>query len=342
MYGRDDMVFAGRKTNADNWPLYGQLGRETIREGGFAICAHGGYSQAIHADFVQKRVNAVELLQFGVYRGIGLTGWYDILNIGYRFPCVGASDYPACRKLGDCQTFVRLDGHESVAEWLKAASEGRSFVTNGPMLLLEVEGKGPGEIIRLNGTGPHRVRISVRVISHVPRRCRSCKSSPAARSSLRRRFRQTHRRPVDRDRADDRAGQSSWIAARGREGGSLGRAGRRSHTNPVYVDIGEKCLQPRLTRSTGFSTRRANGDPSEASFAEKARVLDDFQKSRDILLRIRQARRGAAGGVPDDWIEDNRSTAAIDPSRRSHREEELKRFLEPLPALLGGCRHQNI
>ena len=71
-----------------------------------------GYSQAIYADFVQKQCSAVELLQFGVYRGIELAGWYDILNIGYRFPCVGASDYPACRKLGDCQTYVWLDGPE--------------------------------------------------------------------------------------------------------------------------------------------------------------------------------------------------------------------------------------
>ena len=167
LYGREDLVLAGRKSNADNWPLYGQLGRETMRRGGFAVYAHGGYSQAIYSDFVQKRVSAVELLQFGVYRGIELAGWYDILNIGYRFPCVGASDYPACRKLGDCQTFVRLEGQEGFAAWLEGAAEGRSFVTNGPLLLLEVDGKGPGGIVRLNGTGTQRVRISVRVICHV-------------------------------------------------------------------------------------------------------------------------------------------------------------------------------
>ena len=106
LYWRDDLVLEGQKVNANNWPLYGRLGRETRRQGGFAIYAHGGYAQAIYADFVQKNVDAVELLQFGVYRGIELADWYHILNIGYRFPCVGASDYPACRKLGDCQTYV--------------------------------------------------------------------------------------------------------------------------------------------------------------------------------------------------------------------------------------------
>ena len=132
-----------------------------------AIYAHGGYSQAIYADFAQKHASAVELLQFGVYRGIQLTGWYDILNIGYRLPCVGASDYPACRKLGDCQSFVWLNEQGNFAEWLKGAAEGRSFVTNGPLLLLEVDGSRPGGIIRLSGTGPHRVRVDARVKSHV-------------------------------------------------------------------------------------------------------------------------------------------------------------------------------
>ena len=66
-------------------------------------------------------------------------------------------------------------------------------------------------------------------------------------------------------------------------------------------------------------------------FAEKARVLDDFQKSRDILLRIRNAGGLPAAGIPDDWIEDV-TAAAIDPSQRTHTEEELTRFLQPLSA----------
>ena len=48
----------------------------------------------------------VELLQFGIYRGIGLEGWYHVLNAGFRFPVIAACDYPACRKLGDCRTYV--------------------------------------------------------------------------------------------------------------------------------------------------------------------------------------------------------------------------------------------
>jgi len=164
LYWRDALVLNGQKTDADNWPLYGQLGRETKRGGGYAVYAHGGYAQAIYSDFVQQNIDAVELLQFGIYRGIELAGWYQILNVGYRFPCTGASDYPACRKLGDCLTYVYSKGQPDLAGWLKGMAEGRSFVTTGPLLLLEVDGESPGNTIHKTGTGPHRLQVRIRTL----------------------------------------------------------------------------------------------------------------------------------------------------------------------------------
>jgi putative membrane-bound dehydrogenase-like protein len=333
LYWQDDLVLKGQKTHADNWPLYGDLSRDAMRLGGFAIYAHGGYSQAIHADFVQKNVSAVELLQFGVYRGIEQSGWYDILNIGYRFPCVGASDYPACRKLGDCQTYVSLVGQIGISGWLKAAALGRSFVTTGPLLLLEVDGERPGGIIRLNGTGPHRVRVKVRVRSHVAP-VQAVQVIAAGKVV----FAQTVPpedqlgRWIELDRMIDLE-SSTWIAARAFGVTASGAPDAEAHTNPVYVDIGEKAPYNRdsLDRLIG----RLDGQMAahrKRSFSEKARVLDYFQKSRDVLLRIRQAGGLPAGGVPDAWIENGPATSGIDPSRRSHQDEELQRFLEPLPA----------
>ena len=67
------------------------------------------------------------------------------------------------------------------------------------------------------------------------------------------------------------------------------------------------------------------------TFAQKAGVLDYFQKSRDILLRIRRDGGLPADGVPDAWIED--SAATVDASRRTIADPVLEKFLEPLPAL---------
>ena len=387
LYGRDDLVLKGQKVNANNWPLYGLLARETRRNGGFAIHAHGGYAQSIYADFVQKNIDAVELLQFGVYRGIELADWYHILNIGYRFPCVGASDYPACRKLGDCQTYVdmydnivspRLNGgqggrnqpeppgsqasrqatkadprrsalsqrgdlapptanhgaanHDAFHAWFKAASQGRSFVTNGPLLLFDVDEERPGGIIRKSKTDSHRVMVRLRATCEVSsiqtvqlivngEVVQETKVPPGQ-------GRGTWilvEKPLDLDR-------SSWIAARVFSNAPSGAPDAEAHTNPVYVYLANKApynrdsldhLVGRIDQQIAIHRKR--------SFTEKARVLDYFQKSRDILLRIRHDGGLPADGVPDAWIEDASTT--VDASRRTIADPVLQQFLDPLPAL---------
>ncbi len=332
-YWHDDLVLPGRKANADNWPLFGQLSGETMRRSGYAIYAHGGYAQAIYADFAQKNVSAVELLQFGVYRGIELAGWYDMLNIGYRFPCVGASDYPACRKLGDCQTYVWMDGQGSFAAWLRGIADGRSFVTTGPLLLLEVDGTRPGGVIRPGGSGPHAVKVSVRAICHVaPVQVVQIIAGGAivAEHAVAPGEAQGHWINLERT---IELRESSWVAARVFGMTRSGAPDAEAHTNPVYVDVGEKAPYNRdaLDRLIGHLDQQM-AIHRKRSFAEKARVLDYFQKSRDILLRIRQTGGLPAGGIPDDWITESSAAAAIDPSRRTHRDEELSQFLRPLPA----------
>ena len=244
------------------------------------------------------------MLQFGVYRGIELAGWYDILNIGYRLPCLGASDYPACRKLGDCQTYVWHDGQPSFAGWLEGAARGQSFVTTGPLVLLNVDGNRPGGIIRLTGSGPHSLKVKLRAISHVApvqtvqliaggKVVAEHNVSPAERQG----------RWIEFERTIE-LNRSSWIAARAMGTAPSAHPDAEAHTNPVYVDIAEKApydresldrVLARLDQQMSIHRKR--------SFAEKARVLDYFQKSRDILLRIRQAGGLPVGGVPDDWID---------------------------------------
>ncbi len=86
LYLRPSLVFPGKRFDADAWPVYGEVARAGQSSGGVAFQAHGGYAQEVYADAALGTVDAVELLQFGIYRGIGLADWYDILNTGYRFP----------------------------------------------------------------------------------------------------------------------------------------------------------------------------------------------------------------------------------------------------------------
>jgi hypothetical protein len=146
LFMRDGMVLPGQSIKSDDWPLYGTVGRETQKLGGYAFHAHGGFAQSIFADFVPGDVNGVELLQFAVYYGIGLDGWYNILNVGYRFPATGACDWPYARALGDSKTRSRPAAARTISRswsaplWRRRGSclGGRDFrscaSTTGPAI----------------------------------------------------------------------------------------------------------------------------------------------------------------------------------------------------------------
>jgi putative membrane-bound dehydrogenase-like protein len=331
LFLRDDIVFPGQSFNADNWPLYGEVGRDTQDQGGYAFYAHGGYAQAIYADFVQGNVNGVELLQFGVYRGIGLVDWYNILNIGYRFPCVGASDYPACRMLGDCRTFVELPEDRSFPAWLKGAAAGRSFVSTAPVLLLDVDGQKPGDIIRCDA-GPVSVTARVRVKSVV---------APVTNVQLIVNGAVVQAMSVAAEEGQHTRvefetpltiTEPSWIAARAYSESPGGAADAEAHTNPVYVYLDGKAPYRResLDAIVGEIDKQIAAH-SKRTFPEQAQVLAYFQRSRDILLAIR-----SAGGLRADADPRQLAQAAakleVDGSREP-TEDELKEFLKPVPPL---------
>ena len=96
---------------------------------------------------------------------------------------------------------------------------------------------------------------------------------------------------------------SSWIAARAFGKAKTGAPDAESHTNPVYLDVDGKASYDRasLDRLVGKIDEQMAKNRAR-TFAEKARLLDYFQKSRDILLKVR-----AAGGLPPSGVPTNGS-----------------------------------
>ncbi len=337
LYLLDDLVLKGQSLNANNWPVYGEVGREALANGGIAIQAHGGYAQEVYSDAALGTVSAVELLQFGVYRGIGLTDWYHMLNTGYRFPCTGASDWPACRFLGDCRTCVYHDTEPTFPDWLRGAAAGRSFVTTGPLLLLEVDGQKPGARLNRNGPGPHAVTARVRV---------RCEVTPVAQVELIVNGQVARRLAVPADRGQGQRielserlelTESAWIAARAWSNTLGGRPDAEAHTNPVYVYLNGRA--PYRAASLDAWVERIDAQivvQRKRTFSEKARVLDYFQRARDVLLTIRQQGGLSADADPAELARNLPGPGAgtglaADASLRLPTEEELKTFLKPVP-----------
>ena len=240
LFMRDQLVLEGTQLDPNRGPAFGTIAAETREQGGYSFHAHGGYSQEIWADLVQGATDGVELLQFGIYRGIGLEGWYHVLGAGFRFPGIAACDYPACRKLGDCRTYVHIDGEANFSDWMEGAARGRSFMTTGPLLLLEVDGHLPGDIISTGDSAPRTVKVRVSVESPTApvtdvqlivggRVVRELKVAP--RLGERQKIEMTDEVVVD---------ESSWIAARAFSKAPTGSPDAEAHTNPVYVYLNGK------------------------------------------------------------------------------------------------------
>jgi putative membrane-bound dehydrogenase-like protein len=324
----DELVFPGESRDANNWPLYGDLAREVRERGGLAVHDHGGYAQEVYADVVQGNVDAIELLQFGVYRGIGLIDWYRMLNCGFRVPIVGACDYPACRKFGDALTYVSVPGPAGIEAWLRGSAAGRGFVTTGPLILFDVDGRGPGETVEAEGNCTVRARARVRsevapvttVQIIVNGRVAQELKVPEGQG---RGTWLTLDQPMTLDR-------SAWVAVRASSLSRLGTPDSEAHTNPVFVTVAGKAPYERA--SLDVLVRRIDDQiiaHKKRTFPEQARVIAYFERSRDILLRIRDAGGAPAKGHPSD-IARNEPTL-LDPGRREHTEEELKAFLRPVP-----------
>jgi hypothetical protein len=288
--GGSRMVDAdGLQTDPNNWPVFGLVADELHSLGGYAFHAHGGYEKEIYADFAQEATDGVELLQFAVYRGIGLEGWYHILNAGFRFPAVGASDYPYCRAFGDCRTYCRLgDIKPTFDTWNRAAAAGKSFVTTGPLLEVTVEGKHPGETVSRRA-GQHELHVTVQLSSPV---------APVDEIELIVGGKiRTRRKLIGEDRTGPltwkttvSVDDSTWLAVRAFAKSGAGRENVEAHTNPVYVSLdgGKSRSHKNLTWLIAKLDERIAYHAGR-KFDEKSKVLSYFHKSREILTRMAEA-----------------------------------------------------
>lgn len=274
----------GAKTNPNNWPPFGVVADELHGVGGVAFHAHGGYGKEIYADLAQRATDGVELLQFAEYRDIGLEGWYHILNAGFHFPAIGASDYPYCRALGDCRTYAYLGEQAATFDnWNKAVAQGRSFFTTGPLVELHVNGQRPGDTIELPA-GQHTLSISLAIHSPIG----------AAHEMQILLGGQIERRRI---RIDEGYGptlqtissavtlkESSWVAARVFSKHKSGKEDVEAHTNPVYVKIGN--TSPVRRQSVQWLIKKLDERikvNAARNFEQRQQMLEYLNKSRAAL-----------------------------------------------------------
>jgi len=119
----------------------------------------GGIFGIAHMDFPQfqrdiglallapmDQIDFVEVMQFNA---IATRDWYAFLNLGFELPAAAGSDWPYMSLPGLVRTYVRVEGQFDPVTWNAGLKKGRSFVTNGPMLSLTVNGRELGSRLEL-------------------------------------------------------------------------------------------------------------------------------------------------------------------------------------------------
>ncbi len=199
------------------------------RQGGIVIWCHNGQGMEAPVAAVLGKLDAFNLFdpnwneaEYDIY--------YRMLNAGLRLPASTGSDWyisSANRVYADTGAGFEYES------WLAALRNGKTFITNGPVVYLSVNGQGPGSEISAN-PGDH-VFVEINWESHYP--VRKAEILVNGRSAATQTFHEVS--TSGSLKTDVIADSDSWIAAR------LFSADRDSfaqpmfaHTSPVYVTVG--------------------------------------------------------------------------------------------------------
>jgi TolB protein len=98
--------------------------------------------------------------------------YYRLLNAGFRIPATGGTDNFSDVWIdpppGSDRTFAHVTGRLSQQSWVDAIKRGRTFFSTGPILMLQVEGREPGEELTLATGAPQTLRVKADVVSIAP------------------------------------------------------------------------------------------------------------------------------------------------------------------------------
>jgi hypothetical protein len=239
-----------------------------------------------------------------------LSIWYHTLNVGFRTRISGETDFPCIYdgRVGIGRTYAQIDGGLTFAGWLNGLRSGRSYVSDGKSHLLDFRvddaevGRGNSEL-RIGA--PRTVSAQLRAAAYLDPlpneaiRSRSPDQQPywdieRARIGTTREVAvqlvvngnvvSTRSVPADgqlRDVAFDVSiDKSSWIAA---------RILPSSHTNPVFVLIGDKPIRA-SRRSAEWCLTAVNQCWTQKApairTAEQADARAAYDHAREVYRRL--------------------------------------------------------
>jgi hypothetical protein len=139
--------------------------RVARRQGGLAGYAHGA-GPHFAADLALENVDFVEANNIDSMQPL-----YRAWNCGYKVVASAGEDaFPNFYRsyiLGSNRVYVRTGPVLDYDKWTADFKAGKAFVTSGPLVTLNVDGREPGDTISL-APGSHSLTVSVGIVSLTP------------------------------------------------------------------------------------------------------------------------------------------------------------------------------
>jgi hypothetical protein len=217
--------------------------------------------------------------------GVTATGGEDSISNLHWTPMVGAM-----------RTYVRTPEGLDHRTWLAGIQDGRAFVTNGPLVSLTVNGRGPGDTVDLSANGGTvRVEAAMRSIT------------PLERVWLVQDGRAIAEVPLADDRRSAVLSQdipvesSGWIHLRAEgspdERYPLDAAYAQAFTNPVWLLVADAPVRDRASAEYALDwidrlEAMARGTAGWRSEAELDRVVARFDEARQAYRRLHSEAAG--------------------------------------------------
>jgi hypothetical protein len=236
--------------------------------------------------------------------------WYHTLNCGFRTRISGETDFPCIygERVGLGRSYVKLDGRLSYDAWVDGIRDGRSYVSDGKSHLVDF--RVNNMLVGTNGSElkvnrPETVRVSAKVAARLDEkpnlliRLRGYQQQPYW-DLERARIGVTREVPVEvivngepvarkniiadgtvREVAFDVAiDRSSWVAL---------RILPSSHTNPVFIAVGDKPI--RASRKSAEWCLKSvdqcwNQKSPRISTKEREPAEQAFEHARQVYRRI--------------------------------------------------------
>jgi hypothetical protein len=205
--------------------------------------------------------------------------WYRLLNCGLRLPASTGSDWFVC---SSNRVYVDVGGALTYSAWLDGLRQGRTFVTDGPVLRLSVAGHAPSNDLLQLGPRATSLPVELRWASAEPIDRLEIVRDGAVAAVFDNQAAATHgaiRTTID-------VAEAGWLAARcwGRRRTSYGHA-LWAHTSPVYLRpapapaiVGEAAsvFVQRIDAASAWLATQARFDHG----AQRDRMLDLFADGR--------------------------------------------------------------